>query len=385
MNHTEDPLLNMTSSVNTSTTTTVLGAGGWEWEEEVCVPGTEHVPVIYPPAAYRHDLSPVPLRHSTQAHVALKITFYVLIMVVDTVGNGLVMVVVAVNRKMRTPTNLLLVNLALADLLLCLLCMWVHLGNSLHQDWPFGPVICKVNMFAQVAVITSSVLTLTVISVERFVAIVFPLCRGWTLRLTTVLIGVIWVIACSIASPQLHVRQLEEYEFKDRHVIICREYWTQVYLDTTCLRYWSPTKVLYHLLVGVVLFLVPILIMGVCYTVICVCLLCRKTPGAASSSSSSSAQTKRRVVRMLVMVVVVFVICWTPIHVIETITLFQPEHAATEETAYAALFIGYTNSALNPVMYAGFNENFRRGFQQMFRCRFLANSNRVAPHGKADL
>lgn len=48
-----------------------------------------------------------------------------------------------------------------------------------------------------VTLITTSVLTLTVVSIERFLAIVFPLRRGgWTLKMTWPIIFVIWVIAC---------------------------------------------------------------------------------------------------------------------------------------------------------------------------------------------
>lgn len=67
----------------------------------------------------------------------------------DIIGNGLIIFIVAATRKMRTPTNILLVNLAVADLLVALMCMWVHLGMSITTDWPFGLIICKVNMFAQ--------------------------------------------------------------------------------------------------------------------------------------------------------------------------------------------------------------------------------------------
>ena len=78
-----------------------------------------------------------------------QISFYVLSMLLDVVGNSLVIFIVAASRKMRTPTNVLLVNLAVADLLIGVLCMWVHLGDSVTQEWPFGLGICKVNMFAQ--------------------------------------------------------------------------------------------------------------------------------------------------------------------------------------------------------------------------------------------
>ena len=46
---------------------------------------------------------------------------------------------------------------------------------------------------------------------------------------------------------------------------------------------------------------------------------------------------------------------------------------------YIAVFIAYMNSALNPILYAGFNENFRKGFKEAFRCHLLTKENKVTP------
>lgn len=81
--------------------------------------------------------------------VCHQILSYVLAMIMDVGGNALVIFIVVVSKRMRTPTNVLLVNLAVADLLVAALCMWVHLGANITPEWPFGLLICKVNMFAQ--------------------------------------------------------------------------------------------------------------------------------------------------------------------------------------------------------------------------------------------
>nr|KAG5709656.1 hypothetical protein BaRGS_027681 [Batillaria attramentaria] len=315
-----------------------------------CVPGEEPVTSSVPAHITRLFMSPTPVPVFPTWEIALKVLFYVLAMLVDVVGNSLVIFIVSARRKMRTPTNVLLLNLAVADLLVALLCMWVHLGASITPDWPFGLGICKANMFAQVTAVTTSILTLTVISVERFVAIVFPLRRGWTLRFTIPLLGVVWVIACSIAWPQLHVRHLDEVEWADRHFIRCDETWTKVYKNENCDR-WMPSKVIYHTFVIVVMFFVPIVVMIVSYTVICVSLMLRKAPGSSTQSDSQARSKKRN----------------------------KSPHMVT--VRYVVLYIAYLNSALNPVLYAGFNENIRRGFQDIFTCGCLPSNKerRVFP------
>lgn len=84
-------------------------------------------------------------------------------------------------------------------------------------------------------------LTLTVISVERFVAIVFPLRPGFTLRSTGAAIVAVWIVACAIAAPQLHVRYVQEVKWRNRHVIQCLERWPQYY-DAACQQR-TPTAV----------------------------------------------------------------------------------------------------------------------------------------------
>ncbi|XP_025082971.1 neuropeptide FF receptor 2-like isoform X2 [Pomacea canaliculata] len=193
-----------------------------------CVPGERVIEIEYPPEFFEKFNSSIPANTYPPWEVALKILSYVLAMIMDVGGNALVIFIVVVSKRMRTPTNVLLVNLAVADLLVAALCMWVHLGANITPEWPFGLLICKVNMFAQATAITSSVLTLTVISVERFVAIVFPLRPGFTLRSTGAAIVAVWIVACAIAAPQLHVRYVQEVKWRNRHVIQCLERWPSI-------------------------------------------------------------------------------------------------------------------------------------------------------------
>lgn len=44
---------------------------------------------------------------------------------------------------------------------------------------------------------------------------------------------------------------------------------------------------------------------------------------------------------------------------------------------YGALYIAYFNSAINPVIYCGFNSNFRRGFLDAFKCNLIRKNNKV--------
>ncbi|XP_025082980.1 pyroglutamylated RFamide peptide receptor-like isoform X3 [Pomacea canaliculata] len=140
------------------------------------------------------------------------------------------------------------------------------------------------------------------------------------------------------------------------------------YYDAACQQR-TPTARVYHTFVAIVMFFVPIIVIIDCYAVICVCLLVRKSPVSGAASDSHS-RAKRKVVRMLVAVVVAFIACWAPLHIMELRDTWrddndeQSPHMVT--VRYVVLYVAYLNSAVNPVLYAGFNENFRRGFKEVF-------------------
>jgi len=81
--------------------------------------------------------------------VELRIGLYVAIFVLSVSGNALVALTIAQNRRMRTLTNVLLLNLSIADLLLSVFCMPFTLVPTLLQDFIFGPVVCVLVRYMQ--------------------------------------------------------------------------------------------------------------------------------------------------------------------------------------------------------------------------------------------
>ncbi|XP_048763243.1 allatostatin-A receptor-like isoform X2 [Ostrea edulis] len=316
----------------------------------------------------------------------LKIAFYIPPILVDVVGNSLVILIVALNKKMRTTTNLLILNLSVSDIMVACFCMWIHLATQLQQGnlWPFGAFLCKVTSFVQVTSLTSSVLTLTIISLERFLAIVFPLRQKMSHRAVIVAITCTWIVSAGTAFPYLLVKKQTEHQFKDVLRSRCREKWpsynTGLGEDGSC-KTDEPGKKLYYTLTLIIMYVIPILVMGITYTIITVTLINRKGPGGKSTSSVDRA--RKKVIRMLIVVLVSFVICWTPQWVFLMYDAHYPPTGDTQRPPYfvalkyVALYIAYSNSAINPVMYAGFNENFRRGFLDVFRCRIWNKKNRI--------
>jgi len=79
----------------------------------------------------------------------LNITLYSIIFVLSVFGNVLVLVTLIRNKKMRTITNLFLLNLALSDMMLSVLCMPFTLVAMLLRDFVFGKAMCVIIRYLQ--------------------------------------------------------------------------------------------------------------------------------------------------------------------------------------------------------------------------------------------
>ncbi|KAG8189254.1 hypothetical protein JTE90_013782 [Oedothorax gibbosus] len=318
----------------------------------------------------------------------VKIALYVVVLVVALVGNISVILTVALNRSMRTTINLYLVNLAVADLFICLFCMWVPMVNSLTQPiYSLGEVFCKLNPFAQMTCLTSSVLTLCAISCDRFIAILFPLHVRITKQRTSGVLSAIWTVSGTVALPFLLVRKYNTYQWRDLSEPVCDDDWPlEERWDSdlgVCIRTY-PMKQLYYTFVTVTLFFLPVAIMAVAYALI-ICRLWRTRAPGESNVANLNVQhrAKKKVIKMVCVVLVGFVACWSPLQV--TVLYSEFVHSASQfgelpfwfgGFQYFSMFLAYFNSALNPVLYGGFNNNFRQGLCNVLQCAYAKQLRR---------
>lgn len=96
-----------------------------------------------------------PLRSTTTAsnswsiNFTIQIPLYTAILMLSMIGNSLVVLTLIHNRRMRTITNVFLMNLAISDILLGALCMPFTLTGAILRDFIFGEFMCKILPFLQ--------------------------------------------------------------------------------------------------------------------------------------------------------------------------------------------------------------------------------------------
>jgi len=239
-----------------------------------------------------------------------------------------------------------------------------------HMDWSsgvFSNILCKLIPFTQSLSIVSSVLTLTAIAFDRFLAVMFPLKRYMPFQVSYGIMVVVWIVGIAVNSPLLYAQRVIMYNGQ----WFCLEIWTSVFTEEASKHF--------TIVIFIMFYLVPVLTMAVLYSFVVYKLWVRKVPGNPSLENQLRAQkSKKKVLKMLMTVVILFALCWLPVYVNQFIDFFDKENFPCGPPAilsFMGYLLGHANSMINPTIYMIFNADFRKGFKDLLLC----NCHRVAP------
>lgn len=280
------------------------------------------------------------------------------IITLDLIGNVIVIHVIRSRTPTRTTLDLLIVNLAAADLMM--IPVIVYLVNFFYNqfDWfggIMGQVTCRLAISLQALSVVSSVYSILAISIDRFCAIVFPLKKIFTKTRIKWFIVLIWAIAISFAIPQFLVATVKEEGEKHK-----------------CVPSWKNSGMFsssYTLLFLVFCYFVPLVTIASLYLITGVKLWKSAVPGHHSALTKERIRaTRRKPTKMLIGIVIVFALCWLPLHTAEVLRRFARDlywsHIPFEVNIILPWF-GIANSAINSFIYPIFCEKFRAEFKRI--------------------
>ncbi|KAL1373745.1 hypothetical protein pipiens_005099, partial [Culex pipiens pipiens] len=200
----------------------------------------------------------------------LIIPLYAVIFLLSVIGNLLVILTLAQNKRMRTVTNVYLLNLAISDLLLGVFCMPFTLVGQVLRKFIFGSIMCKLIPYFQAVSVSVAVWTLVAISLERYFAICRPLTsRRWQTQFHAYkMIAVVWALSFLVNSPLCYVQRLQPVGQRGgtaniTSIIVvdppmkCREMWPDKSYERA-----------YVLFLDTGLLILPLLTMGFAYSMI---------------------------------------------------------------------------------------------------------------------
>ncbi|CAN8205932.1 unnamed protein product [Coccothraustes coccothraustes] len=317
--------------------------------------------------------SPLSLRVVTAACLSLLILCTLL-------GNALVCLAVLRFPHLRSKvTNLFVVSLAVSDLLVAVLVMPWRAASDVLGFWPFG-AFCDLWVAFDITCCTASILHLCLISVERYWAIAEPFRyqRRVTQRLAFVTIAAAWLLSLLISFIPVQLRWHKGGE---------QPGFNGSAEEGGCDPSLSST---YAISSSLISFYVPVAIMLGTYGRLF--RLARRqlrgissleTPGSSDrprgTSLKNSLRKEAKVLQTLAIIVGVFVCCWLPFFVLNCLAPFcGPGASPCVSRAVLGTFtwLGWANSALNPVIYA-FNAEFRAAFASLLGWGCLCRGSAV--------
>jgi len=276
---------------------------------------------------------------------------FAIILLIGLVGNTLVIFVVMANPQMKNTTNLLILNLAVADLLFVLVCVPFTASDYVLMYWPFGLLWCRTVQYLIYVTAYVSIYTLVLMAGDRFLAVVFPVASlsYRTNANARMAIGITWLVTLLSVSPVWLA-----------HNLIAANSHTYCYYDRDNYSFEA-----FHISFFVSSFALP-----VCLIILMYLGMLSRLWRPTLRTSREGLKAKKRVTGLVLAVILSFVVCWAPI---QTVLLHKAVSTGSTWDSHPHLIVfqitahvlAYTNSCLNPLLYAKMSNNFRRGFSQL--------------------
>ncbi|AWP12192.1 putative alpha-1B adrenergic receptor [Scophthalmus maximus] len=308
-------------------------------------------------------------------------------------GNILVILSVVCNRHLRTPTNYLIINLAIADLLLGTTVLPVSATLEILDYWVFGRIFCDIWAAVDVLCCTASIMSLCVISIDRYIGVSHPLQYPGIVtekRALLAMLGV-WVLSVVISiGPLLGWKQPPSPD------------------DTVCPITEEPFYALFSSLGS---FYIPLVVILAMYCRVYI--VAKRTtknleagvmrermnsseltlrihkgsqvqeePGSSGAAKGRAHQARsslalkllkfsreKKAAKTLGVVVGMFTLCWLPFFLALPIGSFNVNLRPPDLLYKVIFWLGYFNSCLNPIIYPCYNREFKLAFIRILRCQ----------------
>ncbi|KAM8749950.1 trace amine-associated receptor 4-like [Acanthopagrus schlegelii] len=283
------------------------------------------------------------------------------ISLLTAVLNLLVIISISHFRQLHTPTNFLLLSLAVSDFLVGSLVMPIEILLT-QTCWMLGDLMCALYFLLPVIIVASSVGNMVLISVDRYVAICDPL--RYTVKVTQRL-AIICILLCWTCSVVYSIFLLYDNLKQPGRYNSC---------NGDCMVNITGVVDL------VVSFIIPITVIIVLYMRIFVVAMsqARAMRSQIATVSLKTGQVKKseiKAARTLGILVIVFVFCYSPFY---CVSLVGHEIMAGSTTVAFMMFLIYINSCLNPVIYALLYPWFKKTIRLIVTFQILQSDSHMA-------
>ncbi|KAM6996902.1 melanopsin-A [Tautogolabrus adspersus] len=286
------------------------------------------------------------------------------------IGNFLVIYAFCKSRSLRTPANMFIINLAITDLLMCVTQTPIFFTTSMHKRWIFGEKGCEVYAFCGALFGICSMITLTVIAIDRYFVITRPLTSIGKLskKRALLILSAAWTYSLGWSLPPFF--GWSAYVPEGLLTSCTWDYMT-----------FTPSVRAYTMLLFIFVFFLPLFIIIYCYIFIFRAIrntnqAVGKMSGSIHSHGSSRDSVKNfhrlqnewKMAKIALIVILLYVVSWSPYSSV----------ALTAFAGYADMLTPYMNSVPaviakasaihNPIIYAITHPKYRLALAKYIPC-----------------
>uniref|UniRef100_A0A8D0WK72 C-C chemokine receptor type 5 n=2 Tax=Sus scrofa TaxID=9823 RepID=A0A8D0WK72_PIG len=277
---------------------------------------------------------------------------YSLVFIFGFVGNLLVVLILINCKKLKSMTDIYLLNLAISDLLfLFTIPFWAHYAAD---QWVFGNTMCQFLTGFYFIGFFSGIFFIILLTIDRYLAIVHAVfaLKARTVTFGVVTSGVTWVVAIFASLPGIIFTKSQKEGSR---------YTCSPHFPSSQYHFWKNFQTLKMVILGLVL---PLLVMVVCYSGILKTLLrCR------------SEKKKHKAVRLIFAIMIVYFLFWAPYNIVLLLSTFQEFFGLNncsgsnrlDQAMQVTETLGMTHCCINPIIYAFVGEKFRSYLLGFFR------------------
>lgn len=289
-----------------------------------------------------------------------KLVAFGILLFTSLIGNVLTCLVVYKNVNMRTTINYLFVNMAVSDLVIPLVVAMrkiVEISTGSLEWWiggVTGHLLCKIVYVLSDISPMVSILSLVMISFDRFAAIVVPFkAARYPDKLRVYSIAFTWVFAIVFCSPYFYFLGIQEHPGNKQY----------------CVMNWNDdTRRAYSVPLTVIFIIIPFTLLIIMYS--CILYKIKSQPRNLSQTDNGkrrSQASKRNITMLSFTVVFIFALCWGPYFVVVMLSSFKwnwtYNFCSYLDFIFTVQFLAYTNASINPALYFLFLKNFRAGLE----------------------
>lgn len=286
------------------------------------------------------------------------VTAYSVIILLGILTNVIFIAVIVKTKKVLKTRNLLFMNLAVSDLVMCGFCIPFTVVKLTRKSWSLGEALCRLIPMLQAVDVFIFSFTIIAISCDRYSAIVHATENLKRVSSMMPALIVIWISSFGLAVPIAIFSTVVKAEYLGNVVSyqICMEHWPS-----------AMSRALYTLVSTLIQFAVPLAIMIPLHTKICRFLKSRmqyqsQSPVDAERMAKKEARY-RSTMKLLTAVVLAFLLSWVPLSVVNIMADFN--YTIFTRINFNALYvtchmIAMASVFVNPLLYGWFNTNFQR-------------------------